>query len=467
VETLTGNFWIEGGNEVAGYAEIQESGGYTLHLRGFCFVPEQADFTTDGAIGFSADPAKVAADYAPRTLFGKLEDGSLVSFLGAHMEPGPVFSVQILQRFSGQKYVVGAHVKDETEDVRGLRWTWHLPNTDVRWAPEIGGVPVSGELSGTVSPWEAGRDAGLNFASASGVPLHKLLMDVLSSCTQLLGIWTGRRPPKVNDIEFRLPDGTWCSYFRPHEGERLLRSRLLPLTDLSLEKVAAWIPLAARINPFPYIVNAPTDVLQVDAQVLATALEGLHRRLYAGDRPFSSLSKRSVGRAMDEARKAGVAALRKEGLPDYDLADRLLRGNLNHVDQPTYQDRLMQLASPVWALAPGLCGPSTVKWAEMIKKVRNDQSHQLLDSFSEPEIAVYYTATLTCRWVLILRILMEFVSIDSLKTALAESDVFLYALANVDGERLWGEFSALATFRTSMQSPNNAYTRSESAPEAP
>lgn len=439
-----------------GHVEIQETGRYLLHLKGFCFIPEQADFSTDGAIGFSDDPAKIAADYAPRSIFGRLDDGSLISFLEAHMESGPIFSIETLQRFSGQRYVFGAHISDEMESVSGVRWTWDLPSRIAGWSREIGGVTVTGELPGTVYSWEFEGSAGLNFEAVPSIPLHRVLKDAVSSCTQLMGLWSGLRPPKVVHIEFRRTDGTWCSYVRPSEEGRLQRSSLLPLTDLSLQKFSDWIRLAIRIDPFPYIVNAPTNVLQVDAQVLATAIEGLHRSIHAEDRPFSSISKRSVKRAMDEARRAGVAALENEGFAASDLADRLLRGSLNHVDQPTYQDRLLQLAEPVWGLAPGLCGPDPMEWAIMIKQIRNDQSHQLVRSFLENEIAAYFVATITCRWVLLLRILMELVTADGLKAALLASDRFLYALANIDGERLWGEFSALATFRAAA-TPKEAY----------
>lgn len=445
-----------------GHIELLETGRYVLHLKGFCFIPEQADFSTDGAIGFSDDPAKIAADYAPRSIFGRLSDGALISLLDAHMESGPVFSVQTLQRFNGQRYVLGAHISNETEAVRGIRWTWDLPSGIVGWAREVSAVPVLGELSGTIHSWESEQYAGLELEAVPTVPLHRVLKDVVSSTTQLVGLWTGLRPPKVTAIEFRQIDGTWCSYVRPSEEGRLHRSSLLPMTDLSLQKFADWIRLAIRIDPFPYIINAPTNVLQVDAQVLATAIEGLHRRLHAEDRPFSGMSKHSVKRAIDKARRAGVAALESEGLTDSDLADRLLRGSLNHVDQPTYQNRLLQLAEPVWALAPGLCGPDPMEWADMVKKIRNDQSHQLVRSFLEGEIAVYFVATITCRWVLLLRILTELVSANSLKDALLASDRFLYALANIDGEQLWADFSALSTFRAESTPSRNLDNESNS-----
>jgi hypothetical protein len=88
-----------------------------------------------------------------------------------------------------------------------------------------------------------------------------------------------------------------------------------------------------------------------------------------------------------------------------------------------------------------------------MKSIRNDQSHQLLDRFYEEEVTQYHIASISGRWVLALRILMEFADPARLARALRESETFAFALANIDAEHYWTGFSCLQTFRDAGQRP--------------
>lgn len=115
----------------------------------------------------------------------------------------------------------------------------------------------------------------------------------------------------------------------------------------------------------------------------------------------------------------------------------MVKAALNHVDQPTYHERIVQLTSPVCEIAPGVCGPELEAWVAIIKQIRNDQSHQLLKNFGGAEHASYFVATTSCRWILALCILLEIVSPDELRSAVAKSQSCMYALANMDEEHIW------------------------------
>jgi hypothetical protein len=100
----------------------------------------------------------------------------------------------------------------------------------------------------------------------------------------------------------------------------------------------------------------------------------------------------------------------------------------------------------VLEVAPGVCGPELESWLSIVKKIRNDQSHQLLGTFGAAELGPYFVATTSCKWILILRILLEMVSPEDLRDAVRKSKSFMYALANMDEEHVWAEPGALGTF---------------------
>ena len=122
-----------------------------------------------------------------------------------------------------------------------------------------------------------------------------------------------------------------------------------------------------------------------------------------------------------------------------------------HLNQVTYQDRVMELLLPVCEIVPSLFGPDLSKWVEMVKKNRNNESHQLVKEFDEPAFSIYYVVVESCRWAMVLRILLELCPEYDFKSILACADRFSYALANIDREELWPEFSALTSFRKQIK----------------
>ncbi|AOY74420.1 hypothetical protein ARZXY2_4921 (plasmid) [Arthrobacter sp. ZXY-2] len=439
-----GVFWVKDGNEIAGTVEYTED-GYTLRLTGFCFPPAQVEILGDGAIRYGRAPDKIAADFAARVIFGRLSDESLVTFLDAHMQPGPALPFKDRQVLQGQRRLHGAHISGEDEEADGIRWSWPIPASAVKWTTE---TEVAGPVPGQLAPWTHDQNAGLTFMARTPSPLEMLIQDVQSPAAQLLGLWTQKQAPLPLVTEIFLVGPGWCSYVhKEQEEQKFLRSSaLLPLGKLGMEEMASWLVLAAKLDPFPYIANLKPTVVQVDAQVLVTALEGLHRRLHINERPFHEVSVRGVERAMKAARLAGVHALVSEGLTDESVANKVLRDALSYVDQPSYHARIVQLVSPVLEIAPGVCGPELEPWLAIVKKIRNDQSHQLLGTFSAAELGPYFVATTSCKWVLVLRILLEIVSPEDLRGAVRKSQSFMYALANMDEEHVWAEQGALGTF---------------------
>lgn len=452
-DAIDGTFWVESGPRVQGTLTLDAS-SYFLELRGFCFNPHSLDIQP-GSVAVSSDPAAIASDFAPRTIFGDLGSKGPVTLLRAHMDMDsiPFILGPIVQRFTGSFYALDAHIRGDQHEIQGIWWTWDLSRSQAGW---LGDSPVDvtdGPLPGTLKSWSFENRPGLVIELSDSAELRVVRQGVMTAITQFLVLWT-HRELDLNRVEIQLEDQSWyeCSPPKPDAG-RFSRTRLLPLDEVTLQLFADWLPMGFRLDPLPYIASATAGVLQIDAQAVATSLEGLHRRLLGDRRPFAPLSIGSVKRATRVAREAGVRKLVESGFADEALAAKLFSEALNHVDQPSYQQRVAELAVTVVDIAPGLCGPDPTDWVKSMKAIRNEQSHQLLDRFYEEEVTQYHIASISGRWVLALRILMEFVDPVRLGRALRESQTFAFALANIDSERYWAGFSCLQTFRDAAKRP--------------
>lgn len=442
---MRGRFGLDLEHLVPGSLRIEEDKSFVLELDGFIFKPEQMDFSEPGAVSYSAHPGKIVADFMPRDILGVLDDDEPVSLMGALMDNPSLVFTSAGQSFHGNHSLFGAHLLNQHAPVDGLRWTWSTRGERVLRAI-TGEAPVEGNQPGTLEPWVFDGTDGLQFKGQSPFPLQILLNEVQNSCSQLLGLWYAQKVPKVSGIEVLVGD-RWCTFhMRGQHAPSLARTELMPLELLSVATFARWISLASRIFPFPFILNAPTNVLQLDAQVLGTVVEGLHYRLEGKGSRFPGLSRRAVERAADEARRAGVQALMDEGYSDATEAGRILGETLGHLNDMPYQDRALDLVRPVHMLAPSLFGPDLQGWVQMVKTVRNHQSHQAEVRFDEPLINCYYVMVTSCRWALHLRILIELLPGHDFWPILARSGKFKLALANIDRENLWPGFSALGEF---------------------
>lgn len=447
---FNGHFGLDLEHLVPGVLCLEDDGSFVLQLTDFIFKPEQLDMSQPNVVSFSGDPAKVVADFMPRDIVGVLADGESVTLFRALMKDPMFLLTSATQTFQGSMALVGAHLSDERDDVAGIRWTWRLP-ADMAFQQGRSSEAVPGLVPGVLEKWGREKGMGFQFRATKVIPLQTLRNQVQLYCSQLLGLWTAEKVPGVTHTEV-LVGSRWCVlHVQGSDPIPLRRSGFMPAQDLSLAMFAAWIPLAYKVDPFPFILNGLTDTLQLDAQVLATALEGLHRRLHV-DRPrLEGIPQRAVDRAAKQARYAGVEKLRSEGYIDEDKAHSVFRETLRHLNQMTYQERAVDLLEPVRQVVPSLFGPDLLKWIGMVKKIRNHQSHQLALEFDEPSISLYYVTVESCRWAMVLRILLELSPAYDFKANLARSNRFSFALANIDREKLWFEFSALADFRAHVQ----------------
>lgn len=405
-ERLTGTFRTGDGIPVPGTAILHGDGTYTLDLEQFCFMPRQITPLPSG-YSISADARHIVADHEPRCILAEFDGQRLMSFPEAHMQDVLGLPARVTQQMKGQRYLDGAHLSFASP-VEGIRWVWDLaapglrPDQNDLWTerePTRVRLPISGTLRRIVE----GNDCGMEYTPDDSVPLYDLISGVQGPSTVLAGLWCRRRPPAIIRT-WVLASGTFHEYVAPAEPVgRIPKSDLLPVQNLTGHKIATWLEMAHGLEPLPYIAAVQLDLmpLQATAQVLTTALEGLHKRL-------SPPSRRRVD----------------------------------------YAVRVEDLAKELEEVAPGLCGPPDLeRWKKTVKDIRNDQSHQSLTRFHGAEADRYYAASLAVRNVLALRMLLLLVPADALRDALAGSRSVQCDLANMDQAGLYPGFSALDTFR--------------------
>jgi hypothetical protein len=446
VSELQGTFGLDVDRMVPGSLRLEDDGSFVLELYDFIFQPEQLDMSEPNVVTYSGDAAKVVADFVPRDIVGTLEDGRPVTLFRALMEGPSFLTSAISQTFRGSMSLMGTHLRSEHDDVEGIRWTWYLP-AELNFETEGPPNEVVGPIPGVLEAWSLDRGKGFQFTAEQTVSLQRMRNQVQLSSGQLLGLWSAQKVPGVVHTEVKVGGDWHVLAVRGDEPAPLGRSTFLPVQELSQSMFAAWITLGQKVDPYHFILNGLTNTLQLDAQALSTGLEGLHRRLFEDDVRFEGVPARAVKRAAREARYKGVEALRLAGFEDEQYAHTVFAETLRHLNQVTYQDRAVELLRPVHDIVPSLFGPDLSKWVEMVKKIRNQQSHQWVEDFDESSITIYYVVVESCRWALVLRILLQLQPEYDFLSRLARSDRFSFALANIDREELWPGFSALAEFR--------------------
>lgn len=395
------------GREVTKDAELTFSEAEsTLTLSEYEFLEKSAQLKIQRSgknvtIGYG-NRAGMVKDYVPRTLWVTYQ-AEPVTLLDAKMSidnrslfRGPQ------QKYSASRVLYGVHLDSTEHPVDGIRFTlsikaWH------GWLKQEP-APFS---RGTVGPWErengvVGVEVMLHEPEAVGrienhtlIPLRALAQlwmseDVEEGCT-----------------EVHVPGSGWHAFhaFAHMGATKGPWSGFLPLGELKAETLAAWLDTAGRLGPIPYMALHRTGVIQVDALLLGTALEGCHRRL--------------------------------------------VRGLVDKEKKIPYRARVSELVNNVKDLVPGLFGPDVADWTAAMRDIRNEQGHVFanVDNFDEAHVSRYYVHHVGADWLLRLSLLLEVVDRNLLATALEDCDRFRFALANMDREEYWPNHSSYDEFQ--------------------
>ena len=429
-------------------ADVALSGGrFTFEVKQWVEQPEQVSLEQNPETGTvrltRRGRHEVVADYKPRILWGE-QDGKPFTVLDARMHLKNSLISLPIQVYEAYSLLRGAHVHEYEAPAEAVRVAFSLNHGG--W---LQGEPVD-IPTGRISPWNTPEGAGLmwepNEIGTELQSIHYLSQRFIPLVQALLELWTDEKVG-IQTVDVYLKEIGWCTLEsgRDHSA-KAPRHPLLNERDLTMDTLAQWLQLVDQLGPLPFLAIADRVHLQSQAQVMTTALEGLHERLYPGTYRFT-VSDRQRRKAISSAAEAAAKVLANSDV-DTEVAKQAYRDALTQAHRPSYVARLKELVPPVEATAPGLLGPSTHEWIKDIRDIRNTLSHgaDQDDDFGEPEISRYYVLSESARWVLRIRLLLELVDEKSLQAALWHYDRFMFALANIDREQYWPNFSAYDHF---------------------
>jgi hypothetical protein len=158
------------------------------------------------------------------------------------------------------------------------------------------------------------------------------------------------------------------------------------------EYLVRWLDSVEQLGPLPAVVAARRDEsIQLDGRILelSTAAEGLHRRLYPKTQSMTDDQANTVRSFVRQAIASQPQAISER-----------VNGLLNHVSEPGYKARLVELATSADAAVPGVAGTITA-WAKAVYNARNEYAHRHEERWlKEVAIDVHLAVCLSLQWVL-------------------------------------------------------------------
>ena len=456
-EVWVGTFWspTEG---VHSPAKLRRGKRFTLIpesdiVSSLCRVTTHEDGVT--TVRVFADPEKVVADFQPRILHGELSDGVRLTLLDAQLS-----DVGMGQSFDVHKLVWGEHLGPDPlfSSVR-FEPPWSLRWSGLKGTAQCDGPNPTGQLTGYVEE----ERRWVEFVSTVPMSLLALESVVWHSADAFMSIWCNAAVKPVR-IQVRTNEQSeWLSIvtvgLMQQPESSALDSPLLPFADMSLAALAKWLVMAAGLSPIPFLVSPGTsDQIPLQAQVLsvASALEGLHRRIGLDQNYFKTLSKSQQAKVSGAAKQAALSELKALDWKDLEGARDRVEQSLGHLGQTTLAERLKALAGPAADVAPGLLGPSLDAWAKEMKNTRNGEGHQLYAApeFGADKFDPYYQLLTSGQWVARISLLLIMdVDAATLTAALRSHEPFLFDLANMD-TCTNGWAGSLETFRRFARGKN-------------
>ena len=450
--TFEGHFWLPGreADRQAGVLRVGPGLAPTLATIEPLLSPWREVRRTSLPDGQTA----VAQDFAeedlttPVTIHGLDDRGrpmTLISATTVHW--GRPDAAGYTHQFRGIQAVVGGYVRDRDHPFAGFRvrlrnveaWRLWLQQTQLTAEVSLanGGsvtiedLPVSGQASHSAL-WITGQALPPVTLRGIGTSFVRPLISLFTLATD--------RPcsPLALQVQEDSPGGPWWDVYsaalQADEESTDLRwdlpRWLLQPADVGLHQVGTWLDKASVLGPLPAVVadQAQAHAISLDTQalLLATVAEGLHRRLYRGDRRFHEDEKLNE----DTAKRVQATAAEAVDLI-HTGAKNAVSGLLAHVGDIGYAKRLARLASVAEAAAPGVTG-RTSRWKNLVSEIRNEYAHRISTGFlDDSDIDDRMTAAFSLRWLLTTVLLLQGgVDASVLQTRLAAHEQYQRFLAD-------------------------------------
>lgn len=237
-------------------------------------------------------------------------------------------------------------------------------------------------------------------------------------------------PPTAFEVRSE-ENGRWCRIHLPGLGtdptdvrsSKLDGAPLLDRSRLGLDRLAVWFELCREWSPIPNLIAGAFEATDRTVQnlllELATAAEGLHRKLYPDARNLTEEQKHEA--------LAGIAGLRI----DQDAKQVLRTAMQVYLWDMSFPQRLKALAADVAETVPGVTG-KPAKWCNRIRDARNGFAHHLTASEPDTEMIYgYHTLQMSLRWLLAGRLLLQVgVPAEELATAFSDYEPYQQFLRN-------------------------------------
>lgn len=250
------------------------------------------------------------------------------------------------------------------------------------------------------------RSVELRLTEPSGRTLDEWWRRFVTPVAELLTIAVGVSCVPVELKLYREGDKEWVDVVHPllrESSDAPLHPWQVFLTRerLTLAHIAEWLNICATLSPIPALVteavHEPGRPLPNQLLEMASAAEGLHRRLKPKERAIARSAK-------DRARRTARDAVEE------DLRDRVNEA-LMHLDELTYAERLRYLTDLTLETVPGAVGTTTRSvWEARIKDVRNGFAHQAPQAHAEDDEDVWRERVILLRtlyWVLTAALLLQ------------------------------------------------------------
>lgn len=371
------------------------------------------------------------AESPTATWYGVLGDASPATLVGVTHARSP--------RAVVQHVVIGAHLRTEETEVTAVRWL--VAGASLQAGQES---PTS---LGRLSTWQPDqtRPVGLQLDLTDPVTFTGARV-LAAEITRLWDVAAGLST-QIAQLSVQIGGRGRGAWIRQVDAQRVpLHERngdFFHAHELDFDEVARW---ADRCHPWGKVtaMTLPQPVpIEVQVLIYGSALEGLHRRTFGRDaeqaikarrlrdqaRPtrLEDVTRPVLSRAVTAAVDAGIQYLDDQGVGQDSITvlRRRMREALNHVDEPSYRERLREVLDPVAELVPDLFDEDLDHWAGFMAALRNGQAHSLPqsthgsvpnhDSFREVEQVLYLRWAETARWALRLALLLPALDPDKLR----------------------------------------------------
>lgn len=446
-QLLQGTFWQAETPDRRVPGHLTLDGRPVLETVGQIFVERavDVDLHPSGAvkrIAVSGDSDALVYDWQPRNIHGQLEDGTLVSMVGAQggRRRNSGFNIrQYQQEFRVSRHVIlNEHVDEQCKfhsgkfRVVGLNW----------WGSQAGEASTSDGGYLRISQDE--DDRWFEFTPSEPMAVRDFDRRVLSPVATLASLVTDT-PAGASNLSVRLTaDSPWREVRRAEEPVPTKPYDLLEPSHLRADRFARWIDFRQRSDALDAAVidNLGGVAIQTAVLTLSAVAEGLHRRLFDEKKRVPALSRGDLVQARRAARAAAVNRVGeldrsdREPLKPADISEfkNAMNDAFGFINEQTFRTRMTDLANRAQEALPNIVS-AFGDWPRAVHEARNLLAHQgtqrhneTTDQFYDLVIALSYSLGWVLRTVLLVEAGFDAVT---LQCAYQDSSRYNHHLANV------------------------------------